>query len=371
MLEMSAQRRPRVLLMDNDLSGSTGLCARLTLAGMCPVRAVDEVEALSATRNEDVDVAVLRLSAEYVSDTDLANILRQVASAAYLPVMILAGPDVEANRCTYLDNGADDVITAQTSSDEMLARLRALLRVKGLHDELDESRWALSEALTRERALLAKLRDDYEQLKHQATTDPLTHVQNVRSFREMLAHEFKVARRYNHAISMLMLDVDHFKIVNDTHGHPSGDYVLKELAVILKQAVRDSDVVARTGGEEFSVILPRAGRQEAWRFAERIRRHTYERQFNVYGRDIHVTISIGCATYPADAETTTPEMLVYFADQALLHAKETGRDRVFAFGEFDAETRGRMRRNHLAMRRATREEPTCDPLTPTDAPASP
>jgi diguanylate cyclase len=149
-----------------------------------------------------------------------------------------------------------------------------------------------------------------------------------------------------------MLDVDHFKIVNDTHGHPSGDYVLKELAVILKNSVRDSDVVARTGGEEFSVILPKADREQAAQFAERIRCETSQREFDVYGKKIHVTISIGFATYPLDAEITDAEMLVYFADQALLHAKESGRDRVVPFGELDLVVRRRLRRQHLQMKEA-------------------
>jgi two-component system cell cycle response regulator len=130
--------------------------------------------------------------------------------------------------------------------------------VKDLHDKLAASRLALQEALRRERKLLAKLRRDNAHLQALVTTDPLTHVQNRRSFRDILDHEFKMARRYNQPLGLLALDVDHFKVVNDSHGHPSGDYVLKELAVILTRSVRESDVVARTGGEEFCVLLPKA-----------------------------------------------------------------------------------------------------------------
>ncbi|HHH75570.1 MAG TPA: GGDEF domain-containing protein, partial [Phycisphaerae bacterium] len=130
---------------------------------------------------------------------------------------------------------------------------------------------------------------------------------------------------------------------------PSGDYVLKELAVILNQNVRESDVVARTGGEEFSVILPRASRQEAEIFAQRIRLQVSKRQFIVYGDRIHITISIGSATFPEDAEITDPGILEYLADQALLTAKESGRDRVVAVNSLGMAVRSRLRRQYFAM----------------------
>jgi diguanylate cyclase len=136
--------------------------------------------------------------------------------------------------------------------------------------------------------------------------------------------------------------VDHFKLVNDTYGHPSGDYVLKELAVVLQRSVRQSDVVARTGGEEFTIVLPKAGPRQAARFAERIRKEVRARKFEVYGQKPHVTVSIGLASYPADAEITDQEMLVYFADQALLAAKENGRDQVVTFRQMDPSVRRRL-----------------------------
>ncbi len=339
--------------MDPDHSASARTCARLTVAGFSPLRASDEIEALSTVRNESPDLAFLHIAPEYLSDTDLAEVMRSVAETPYLPVMVFAGD--ESRRVCYLDGGADDVVSASTTDEEVLARIRALLRIKNVHDELAESRGQLQEALRRERKWLSKLRTDYAHLMEMATTDPLTHVHNVRSFKELLEHEFKVARRYDKPISMLMLDVDHFKVVNDTHGHPSGDYVLKELAVILKTSVRESDIVARTGGEEFSVVLPRATRDQAEQFAQRIRQSTSQRQFIVYGKEIHITISIGAATYPQDAEITEPDMLVYFADQALLRAKEQGRDRVVSFGEFDNATRVRLRRKHLQMQAMIQE----------------
>jgi len=289
-------------------------------------------------------------------DTDLPNVLRNVSPADYLPVMIIAGDPAEEQHCRFLNSGADDVISEATSPAEMTARIRAMLRIKELHDQLSASRSELQRSLKRERRLLAKAKRDNDHLRALCTTDPLTHVQNVRSFRDIFAHEFKMAKRYDQHLSLLMLDVDHFKVVNDTHGHPSGDYVLKELAVILTRSVRESDVVARTGGEEFCLILPKADRRQAMRFAERVRKEVYRRRFIVYGQHIHVTVSLGLASFPDDAEITDPDHLIYCGDQALLMAKETGRDRAVAFRDLDPAVRLRLCRQYHAPQPA----PACE-----------
>ena len=315
-------------------------------AGWNVLPAVEYIEALAAVRSQRVDLVLLDLPADDAVATDFANILRGVAPAAYLPVIIMADSAADRQRCRFLNAGADDVVCLKTSPSELVARVGAMLRVKQLHDELALSRAELAEALRRERKLMAKLRRDNANLQTLVTTDPLTHVENRRSFQDILAHEFSVARRYNHPLSLLALDVDHFKMVNDCHGHPSGDYVLKEFAVILKRTVRDSDVVARTGGEEFAILLPKAGAAEAMHLARRVRQAVAERCFSAYGRTIRVTTSVGLASYPSDAEITEPDILVYLADQALLTAKETGRDRVVALCEIPMPVRNRWRQRY-------------------------
>jgi diguanylate cyclase (GGDEF)-like protein len=331
----------------------------VALAGWQLVEVGDEMEALAAVKTRHVDIAILHLSVNETFDMDLPNVLRSVSPEAYLPVIILADELGEQERCRFLDSGADDVIGSGASPPELVAHLGATMRVKELHDQLAASREALEEALKRERELLVELRRDNDRLRSLATTDPLTRVQNLRSFWGVLEHEFKVAKRYNQSLSLLTLDVDHFKLVNDVHGHPSGDYVLKEMAVILKQSVRESDVVARTGGEEFTIILPKADRRQARRFAERIRREVFNRRFTVYGHRIHITVSLGSATFPADAEIAKPEMLMYCADQALLISKENGRDRVASFSELAPAVRARLRRQYLNVPAAL-ENGTCE-----------
>lgn len=345
--------------MSGELTDDACQRRELERAGLAVTQVAEFIDALSAACNQRIDLALLNLPADDVEATDFPNVLRGVALAAYLPVIIVADSAAVQHRCRFLNAGADDVVSATTPADELVARVGAMLRVKELHDQLAASRMALQEALRRERKLLAKMRRDNANLLTLVTTDPLTHVENRRSFQDILAHEFKVARRYNQPLSLLAFDVDHFKLVNDCHGHPSGDYVLKEFAVILKQSVRESDVVARTGGEEFCILLPKAGPEQAARFAERIRQEVADRKFIAYGQTIHVTTSVGLATYPNDAEITAPDVLVGLADQTLLLAKETGRDRVMALCDVPTPTRNRWWLRYSQMDLTEQEAVTC------------
>lgn len=341
---LAQEARNRILILGHDTSTVMLRSAQLTLAGWNTVQAMDWIDALTAVRSHDIDLALLILHVDDMVAMDLPAVLRQVTQAAYLPILVLAQNAAEPYRCKFLDCGADDVLEDHVSAIELIAHARGQLRIKHLQDELANSRQALREALNREQALLAKTQQDNDQLRTLAATDPLTRTQNVRSFQDILEHEYRTAVRYQHPLSLLMLDIDHFKVVNDSYGHPTGDYVLKELAVILKQSVRDSDVVCRTGGEEFSIILPRANDAQAAQFAERVRRQVQEHLFSVYGQDLHVTISIGWSSFPVDSDVSDCQAMVYLADQALLNAKQNGRDRVTGVRDLDPVVLGRLRR---------------------------
>lgn len=162
-----------------------------------------------------------------------------------------------------------------------------------------------------------------EELRRQSRTDVLTTLYNRRHLDETLAAEFDRSRRYGTPLSVLMVDVDHFKRFNDAHGHEMGDRVLREVAVTLKGALRNHDVACRYGGEEFTAILPNTGLQGALKVAERLREDVEELSID----GLKVTISVGLATYP-DVPAGSPEELVRLADAALYQAKTAGRNRV-------------------------------------------
>ncbi|HBY98339.1 MAG: sensor domain-containing diguanylate cyclase [Ardenticatenaceae bacterium] len=170
----------------------------------------------------------------------------------------------------------------------------------------------------------------YQETRRLATTDPLTGLANRRVLEERLADEFRRARRYEHALTLIMTDLDHFKVYNDTHGHPAGDVVLRELAILLQGSVRETDLVARYGGEEFVILLPETARAAALVVGEKIRaaveQHPFaHRETQPSGR---LTISVGVATFPEGLEQ--PETLLHSADRALYQAKAMGRNRVYS-----------------------------------------
>ena len=167
----------------------------------------------------------------------------------------------------------------------------------------------------------------FERVKNLSIRDSLTELYNHRHVMELLAVEFSRVGRYQDVFSLLMIDVDDFKKVNDEYGHPAGDDVLKELARIIKETVRTVDVVGRYGGEEFVVLLPHTPHPEALETAERIRLRIRDHLFPAGERQVHVTVSAGVASYPS-ANVDSPSTLIREADKALYGAKEAGRDRV-------------------------------------------
>ena len=167
----------------------------------------------------------------------------------------------------------------------------------------------------------------FEKSRMQAITDPLTELYNRRYFTEALRNEVRKANRLGYQLGLLMIDIDHFKLVNDTYGHMAGDEVLTRVARTIEGAVRASDVVARYGGEEFAVILVGCPRESMLSLAEKTRVAVSEAKMPHASDDGRgVTISVGAASY--EDMTMDAEGLIDCADQALLNAKQSGRDRV-------------------------------------------
>ena len=177
--------------------------------------------------------------------------------------------------------------------------------------------------------LRREMRMAQEKLAEMSVRDELTGLFNRRYFQEALEREISGAERYGHVLTLCMMDLDHFKRVNDAYGHPCGDRVLQEFGRLINDSIRKYDVGCRYGGEEFTLILPDTPLNKAQtlceRFRERIQNHDFACGEHAFG----MTISIGIATRAADARTT-PEQLVDLADKALYQAKRQGRNRVAA-----------------------------------------
>jgi two-component system cell cycle response regulator len=165
----------------------------------------------------------------------------------------------------------------------------------------------------------------FDKVKGLSIRDPLTGLFNHRHIVDQLASEFGRVGRYEGGVSLLMIDIDHFKRLNDELGHPAGDHVLREAARTLRDAVRAVDSVGRYGGEEFACILPHTNHEEAMLTAERLRRAISEHAFRIGSRECRVSVSVGVATYPSP-RVDSPGALVREADRALYRAKEAGRN---------------------------------------------
>jgi diguanylate cyclase (GGDEF)-like protein len=179
----------------------------------------------------------------------------------------------------------------------------------------------------------------HQMMERMATTDGLTGLTNHRSFQEKADQAFERAQRYPEPISLLLFDIDHFKKINDSHGHPVGDAVLKKIGKLLNETVRVVDVAARYGGEEFVALLVNTDLKGASQMAERIRASIEKSKFLLNGQRIPVTVSVGYAVFPEDAKEKSG--LIEMADQALYAAKDGGRNQCRAYRDVAAATSAR------------------------------
>lgn len=214
--------------------------------------------------------------------------------------------DLKSRNGTYV-NGTRVTDPVKLADGDKIQVGRSTILRFGFQDALDES--------------------FHENLLSSALRDGLTKLFNKRYFFDRLDSELKFAQRHETALSLLMLDIDHFKTVNDTHGHLAGDSVLVQLASVLMKAVRNEDVVARFGGEEIAIILRAINVDGAAQMAERVRRLVEQTAAWVQGTELKATVSIGVAGFPS-TPVKTPEQLVEAADRALYRAKNAGRNRV-------------------------------------------
>ncbi len=171
----------------------------------------------------------------------------------------------------------------------------------------------------------------HEKTKKLAVTDGLTGLYNHRHFQDELAREFIRSERYNEGFSLMMLDIDDFKKLNDDYGHPFGDKVLQKLSEVLRGSIRDSDTAARYGGEEFTVILPKVGSSQTVTMAKRIMRELKSKSAQLVKGKRRFTVSIGIASFPADANDRVE--LIQKADKALYMAKKAGKNRIVEYLE--------------------------------------
>ena len=269
------------------------------------LEAADGIRGLKLLISEPIDAVLCDLEMPGLDGEKLLRVKRESPGHANLPFLFLTASTDHARRARLLEDGACDAIQKPFHKADLVARLQLHMKVKRLQDELMVKN-----------ATLAKL----------STVDALTGLRTRRYVTELLSIEFLRARRYKTPLSVLMADIDHFKRVNDAHGHPTGDAVLRGVSESLTRALRATDTAGRYGGEEILVVLPQNNLEGSMIFAERWRSIVEESLFtSPEGAKIQVTISIGVAQFLDQYETA--DDLIAAADRALYVAKDGGRNR--------------------------------------------
>lgn len=276
--------------------------------------APDGEQAIRLASREHPDLVLLDLEMPRMDGLETTRRLKEDPSTRNIPIILLSAHRQVKDKVAAFAAGADDYVTKPFAFDEVDARIRAMLRKRELYVELEET--------------VEELRSTNEQLEELLVVDEKTGLANYRAFRRRLHEEFLRAERYGTPLALILFDLDDFKRLNDSLGHPAGDRALREIAALLTGGARATDLPARFGGEEFAILLPHTGGTMAARVAERVCRAVREYVFLEDESPARLTVSAGLATYPSTTGTDSPESLVEAADRALYRAKNLGKNRV-------------------------------------------
>jgi len=301
--------KPHVLVVDDDPDKLSLLEVALTMAGYEVRTARDGEEGLAEVASFEPDLVVSDVMMPKMNGYDLVRKIRENPQTKFIPIILQTAAGLRAaDQRLGSEVGALGYITDPTDLDLLLSRARTLLEFKAYLDTCEED----------------------------ALTDHLTSLANRRRFERKLESEVSRTLRYGHAFSLLMLDIDHFKQVNDNYGHDAGDEAIKNVARALQEGTRGIDLAARIGGEEFAIVLTETRLKDAMDVAERLRLAIKKIKTPLVGQ---IAASFGVAECPSSAQTVRD--LLAGTDAALYQAKRLGRDRV-AQASSDESNSGQM-----------------------------
>ncbi|HDZ89172.1 MAG: diguanylate cyclase [Deltaproteobacteria bacterium] len=299
-----------VLVVEDDTVSRKLLEITLRKAGYRVTSVKNGLEALDIFKSSFFPIVLTDWMMPEMDGVQLCRAIREEVSTGYVFIFMLTARGSTDDLVEGLEAGADDYLTKPFNRAELIARLKTATRILELERSLKEAN---------------------EEIRILSITDSLTGSYNRTYMNQNLPKEVRRATRYNRPISLVMVDIDHFKRVNDTYGHQAGDQVLKGLVETITASVRSGiDWVARYGGEEFLVVFPETEFQKAMGLAERLRRDVSDMKIQIKGDTIQVTASFGVSGF---SPSTSPkeishEAVINLADQALYQAKREGRNRV-------------------------------------------
>ena len=306
----------KVLIVDDEPINVLVAQEYLRLAGyQNTFGEVDATKALERIAQEQPDIVLVDIMMPEVNGLEILEKLRADPQWTFLPVIIVTAADDDQTRLRALELGATDFLSKPVKGTELVPRVRNALLIKSHRDYLRHYA----------RALERQTRSLESQIA-QARTDSLTGLANRRALDEELQRRYSESQRTGSPLSIMLIDVDHFKGFNDRHGHRTGDEALRVIAATLRDAMRQLDLVARYGGEEFVVLLPGTAIEGAILVAERTRQDLADSRFRYDGKEFSLTVSIGVAQLATNEHVSR---MLQRVDQALYAAKGAGRNRSF------------------------------------------
>lgn len=316
-----------VLIVDDDPGHVRHVREGLAGHGYSFREASNGAQALSAIREHRPDLILMDVEMPGLGGVEVCRIVKANGGEGgfgFIPVILMTARQA-AGKVEGLELGADDYLVKPFDMLELSARVKSMLRLKALQDALLEK----NRELDRANKELAQRR---EELLALSRTDALTGLYNRRHLEERLHEEFTRSRRYGSPLSLVMLDIDHFKRINDSYGHPFGDEVLRAVARTARARLREVDLLARYGGEELCALLPETSPEDARVVCERVREAIASIELEHQTVDglrqpVRCTASIGVASLPSPT-LASAEALMRAADECLYAAKGAGRNRV-------------------------------------------
>jgi diguanylate cyclase (GGDEF)-like protein len=297
----------RILIAEDDAITRRLLQAALIKAGYDVVAVNDGTAAWWALQAPDAPrLVVLDWMMPGMDGPEICREVRKRQGQPYVYILLLTARDGKQDTIAGLEAGADDYLVKPFDAFELRARLNVGKRILELQTQLVSA---------------------YEEMRHRAHHDALTGVLNRGAILDSMEREWARAQREGHTLGVLMADLDHFKRINDTHGHPAGDAVLREAARRMTSVLRTYDYLGRYGGEEFLILLPRCNESALVSLAERLRESISVSAVAYGGASIPVTVSIG-VTLGEEQSSTDAAQLRQAADAALYRAKQGGRNRI-------------------------------------------
>jgi diguanylate cyclase (GGDEF)-like protein len=294
--------KTKILIVDDEPAILNFMMVGLRSRGHEILTATTAEDGVDIALNSKPDLVLMDVVLPGLGGMEACRLIKQKAGG-FIPVILVTVKNDVLSKVQGADHGADDFLTKPFVLEELYTKVRAMLRIKALYDELERA----------------------------SITDALTGCYNRRFFQTRMKEEYERSRRSGRPLTCLMFDIDFFKKINDAHGHPVGDAVLKTFTDLVRSQIRQTDMLFRYGGEEFVVVLPETAVAEGRRLAETLRSTIQAHAIKHNGLSLAITCSVGVCGVPAPA-IRDYEHLVKCLDDGLYQAKKEGRNRVIVYG---------------------------------------